>query len=170
MRADVISRPPAPRVAAAVFTDSISVHDAAADLKEAGFLHMSIAFSADCKQAQQIDSKARHVREEVLTGEKHSLPWKIRHSFEHDLHRRGAEQMAGAGQRTAGAGVPYTEVDLEEALLSLGVSKERIDLVNREVGLYGSLLLVEAGERSEEAQAILERNCGINRTDTATEH
>jgi hypothetical protein len=170
MQANVSNRPPAPSVAAAVFTDPIAVHDAAADLKEAGFLHMSIAFSADCKHAQQTDSKARHAREACLTGEKHSLPWRIRHSFEHDLHRRGTEQMAGASHRIADSGVPYTEVDLEEALLSLGVSRERIDLVNREVGLYGSLLLVEVGDRSEEAQSILERNCGINRTDTATEH
>jgi len=63
----------------------------------------------------------------------------------------------------------YSETDLREMLESMGVAADRIWLLNREVREKGVLLLVNVGDRSKEAESILERNSGQIRTDTATE-
>ena len=166
---DTLARPAAPAIAAALFLDPACLHDAVADLRDAGFDDISIAFSLEAKREPQKDPKAQHAREEALTGEKHTFPWRARHGIEEDAHRSGSEILAGQGKDGKTSGTPTKEVDLEETLRGLGVPQYRIDLISREIGIGGSLLLIDAGERSEEAQAILEQNCGINRTDTATE-
>ena len=63
----------------------------------------------------------------------------------------------------------YSEIDLREPLESMGVAEDRILLLNREIREKGVLLLVNAGDRSKEAESIMERNSGQIRTDTATE-
>jgi len=166
---DILARPAAPPVAAALFNDPACLHDAVADLREAGFEDIAIAFSLEATREPQKDLKAQHARQEAVHGEKHTLPWRVRHGIEEDIHRKGAEILAGQGKDGTISGSPYREVDLQETLQGMGVAQYRIDLISREIGIGGSLLLVQAGERSEEAQAILEQNCGINRTDTATE-
>lgn len=162
----ILTRPAAPPVAAALFADPVCLHDAVADLRSAGFTDLAIAFSIAAKPGQQIDAKARRSREIALHGEKHSLPWRVRHGLEEDSYGHGPEIMT---RNDAGQTPPCTVVDLQETLQGMGVPQYRIDLMSREIGASGSLLLVQAGARSEQAQAILEQNCGINRTDTATE-
>jgi hypothetical protein len=49
----------------------------------------------------------------------------------------------------------------------MGVAEDRILLLNREIREKGVLLLVHAGDRSKEAESIMERNSGQIRTDTA---
>lgn len=164
-----LARPAAPPIAVALFTDPACLHDAVADLRSAGFDNISIAFSLEAKREPQKDLKAQRARKEALTGEKHTFPWRARHGIEEDAHRSGSEILANQGKAGNPSGVPTQEVDLEETLRGMGVPQYRIDLISREIGIAGSLLLVEAGERSEKAQAILEQNCGINRTETATE-
>jgi len=61
----------------------------------------------------------------------------------------------------------YSEIDLRETLESMGVAEDRILLLNREIREKGVLLLVNAGDRSKEAESIMERNSGQIRTDTA---
>ena len=63
----------------------------------------------------------------------------------------------------------YSEIDLRETLQSMGVAEDRILLLNREIREKGVLLLINAGDRSKEAESIMERNSGQIRTDTATE-
>ena len=63
----------------------------------------------------------------------------------------------------------YSEIDLREPLESMGVAEDTILLLNREIREKGVLLLVNAGDRSKEAESIMERNSGQIRTDTATE-
>jgi hypothetical protein len=154
-------RPTAPDVVVAVFTDSASVRDAIADLNEAGFEgnQVQVAFSAEGKRAH-----------EAILGGQHSVRWRLEHGFEHDLHRRGADQMSGQRESTMKTTAPpYTEVDMQETLAAMGVAQDRIQLLDWETGANGSLLLVHTGHRAKEVQRILEHNCGVIRTDTATE-
>lgn len=162
-----LSRPDASPIAAAVFTDPIYLHDAVSDLRSAGFKDLSLAFSIEAKRGQQNDPRAQRAREKALFGETHSVPWRVRHGLEDDAHRHDPAVIARKNERQSS---PCTEVDLQVTLQAMGVPQYRIDLISREIGASGSLLLVQAGDRSEQAQAILEKNCGINRTETATEH
>ena len=99
----------------------------------------------------------------------HSVIWKLRDSFERDLHHQGASQIAGeTGHGNAREVSPYTEVDLRKALSEMGVAPDRISLLEREIG-EGVLVLVKCGGHSEKAEEILERNEGTIRTDTALE-
>jgi hypothetical protein len=95
----------------------------------------------------------------------------MRRSFEHDLHRSGTAQMTGQ-DRDLSSGQPlqnFTEINLRETLESMGVAEGRILLLNREIRAKGVLLLVDAGDRSMEAESIMQRNSGQIRTDTVTE-
>lgn len=173
------------RVAAAMFTEPTNLHDAVSDLREAGFGNLAIAFSTEATPTRGDGSKNRRTREKFLNGEKHSFAWRMRHAFESDLQRQGAELVTGSsreflskmeaeiivprGKSGMPSGAPDRKVDLEKVLRARRVPKFRIDLLRREIGPSGSLLLVETGRRSNEAQEILERNCGINRTQMATE-
>lgn len=162
-------RSSASRLAVAVFTDPSCLHDAVADLREAGIDEIAIAFSAENMQRRQTDPKAHRAYERFMHGDRHTMPWRIRHGIEHDLHRKGTEIMAGEGKDQVNPGTPNEEVNLAETLSGIGVSVDRIDLINREVGCEGALLLVNAGDFLDDVQSILEKDCGINRTETATE-
>jgi hypothetical protein len=165
-------RPTAPNLVVALFTDSQTMRDAIADLSAAGFgkSQISIAFSEAGKRTQAASSSSKDRLPKEQAGGEHSLSWKLKHSFEQDLHRSGADQMRRADGNDSGeVGLPYSEVDLTETLSALGVAEDRILLLDREIGANGALVLVNPGYRAKEAQAILEHNCGIIRTDTATE-
>jgi hypothetical protein len=101
---------------------------------------------------------------------KHSILWKFRHSFEHDLHKSGAglssnqDALVATAERT-----PYTEVDLDDTLRGIGVAPATIKLLDREIGANGMLILVDAGDRCDEIESILEQNRGMSRTVMATE-
>src|SRR5260370_28905530 len=99
-------------VVAALFFNEMSARDAIADLKIAGLRAGQIGVALSKR------GKLEHTESVPcdLHG-KHSILWKFRHSFEHDLHKSGAglsstqDEVATRGERT-----PYTTADLNETL------------------------------------------------------
>jgi hypothetical protein len=166
-------RPKTSNLVVALFADSQAAHGAIADLRDAGFSNgqISIAFSVEGKQAQLGKIEAYSPDQHVVSKERNSLAWKLRRSFEHDLHRSGTDQMARRNEDLSSdePRETYSEVDLRETLQSMGVAEDRIFLLNREIGEKGVLVLVNAADRSNKAESIMERNSGQIRTDTATE-
>lgn len=166
-------RPSTSELVVALFVDSQPANGALADLRDAGFSNgqISIAFSAEGHQAQ-LGKTAHNLGRPSFAEERPSLGWRLRRSFEHDLHRSGTAQMTGQDKDLSSGetGQTYSEIDLRDTLQSMGVAEDRILLLNREIGEKGVLLLINAGNRSKEAESIMERNSGQIRTDTATEH
>jgi hypothetical protein len=151
--------PKVSEVVVALFTDLKNAKDAICDLSRAGF---------DVSQINVAYALPSPGHPDISNAE-HTLVWKLRDSFERDLHHQGASQMAGeAGNLDASELSPYTEVDLRTALNEIGVAPERISLLEREIG-GGVLLLVKGGGHSGKAEEILEQNEGTIRTDTALE-
>jgi hypothetical protein len=150
---------------AALFFNEMSARDAIADLQIAGMRSGQIGVALS-KQG-----KLQHTNSVPcdLHG-KHSILWKFRHSIEHDLHQSGAglssthDAIATSGERT-----PYTEIDLDDTLRSIGVAQATINLLDHQIGANGMLILVDAGDRCDEIESILERNRGMSRTVMATE-
>jgi len=158
----------------ALFMNIQDARGAIADLADAGFgkSQIRVIFSDQVKIVIRENSEVKTVgKQTTLDGEK-SLVWKLRRSFKHDLHRSGTDQMTGQDQNqssSSGAAL-YSEVSLGAALSPLGVAEDTIGLLNREMGSDGLLILVDAGLCCSQTQSILERNAGIIRTDTTTEH
>jgi hypothetical protein len=150
---------------AALFFDEISARDAIADLKLAGLSARQIGVALS-KQGKLELTKSVPCD---LNG-KHSIWWKFRHSFEHDLHSQGADLSTAKAEADSNAeSMPYTEVDLTDTLQEIGVAPATINLLDREIGGNGMLIIVDAGDRCEEVESILERNRGMSRTVMATE-
>jgi hypothetical protein len=175
MRTDLAEkvRPKTSNLVIALFADSQAACGALADLRDAGFRNgqLRIAFSAEGKQAQSGKTERHYPGQHAVSEQRTSLAWKLRRGFEHDLHRSGTAQMTGQ-DKDLSSGEPlqnYSEIDLRETLQSMGVAEDRILLLNREISEKGVLLLVNAGDRSKQAESIMERNSGQIRTDTATE-
>jgi hypothetical protein len=150
---------------AALFFDEMSARDAIADLKLAGISarQIGVALSKQGKLEQTSGVPCD------LNG-KHSIWWKFRHSFEHDLHSQGADLSTAKAEAASSAEwKPYTEVDLSETLQQVGVAPATINLLDREIGANGMLIMVDAGDRCDEVESILERNRGMSRTVMATE-
>jgi hypothetical protein len=147
------------------------LRDAVADLAQAGF-HKSeilVAFPIEGQPYLTRHSAVKHIFQPGLGG-KHSLIWKLKQSFEHDLHRRGQDQLSGRHEDSSLSEAElYSEVPLRDALQEIGVALDRIILLNNEMGPDGALLLVQAGGRWRKVESILQRNSGMIRTDTATE-
>lgn len=157
----------------ALFKETQCVRDAVADLRQAGFGadEIYVAFSSE---HDQFDPQHSELWQTSQRGE-HSVRWRLRHSFERDLqHRTGTNDTAGQHGTGAKELEPAcTEVNLHDALRAIGVSEDRIRLVNQQVGAHGALVLVNASTHAHKAKliakTILEKNCGQIRTDTATE-
>lgn len=150
---------------AGLFFDETSARDAIADLKLAGLStgQIGVALSNQGK-LERTDSVPCD-----LHG-KHSIWWKLRHSIEHDLHSHGADLSSRQDKAvTMQEATPYTEVDLNDTLQAIGVAPATIGLLNREIGVDGMLILVDAGDRGDEIESLLERNRGMVRTVMATE-
>ena len=150
------------KLVAAVFKDETAARDAVADLKLAGFTAKDIGV---CTSGEGGPKNADPAGE-------HSLRWRMRHSFQADLKTRGPEVATSERRQELAAReeIPYTELDLEEAMQALGMPPETIQLVDREVGPDGLMVFVAAGhDRQQEVESILERNRGILRTSMATE-
>ena|ERR1700761_1957168 len=150
------------KLVAAVFLDETAARDAIADLKLAGFTASDIGVCSSC---------GGELKDADPAG-KHSLRWKLRHSFQSDLNTQGPAvptskfREAKANQEE----IPYTELDLAEAMQALNMPPETIQLVSQEVGPDGLLIFVAAGhDRQREVESILERDRGILRTSMATE-
>jgi hypothetical protein len=155
---------------AGLFFDEVSARDAIADLNIAGFRsgQVGVALSelGKLELMKSLDAKGMPCD---LQG-KHSIWWKLRHSFEHDLHSHGAGLSSTQDVAAAkGEATPYTEIDLNDTLRGLEVAPATIKLLDREIGASGMLILVDAGDRTDEAESILERNRGMSRTVMATE-
>ena len=150
----------------ALFTDRQYAQGAIADLRDAGFSNrqIRIAFSIENKQTEWPKSAANDQGQNAVSEERNSLAWRLKRSFEHDLHRKGADQMTGQDEDLSSSGPlqPYTQVDLRETLLSIRVVEQRILLLNREMGENGALVLVNAERRTQEVESILTRNSRSN--------
>lgn len=157
-------------VVAAIFRESEAVRDAITDLTEAGFRDISIAFPPH----------GTHDEIGKAGGDgAHSMRWKVRRLLEHDIHRRGADQMSAgkssaeiereAWEKDVANQSSYREVPLRESLLSIGVAETRIELLERQIGEHGALLMVHAGDHVHEVEKILENDTGKIRTQTAKE-
>jgi hypothetical protein len=174
MHTDVKQRvePAAPTVAAAVFLKCKCASDAIADLAHAGFgkRQIQVAFSTGTLGTSRPEET--HPDLGADSSKEHTLTWKLRQNFEHDLHRSGAQQITREPDCfSSSKNDPlYTAVSLHDTLREMGVAEDRISLLNWEIGTDGALVMVDAGERWKEATAILERNSGTIRSDTATEH
>ena len=150
---------------AGLFFDEMSARDAIADLQIAGLGAGQIGVALSKRGKLQLTKSVPC----DLHG-KHSMWWKFRHSIEHDLHSHGpglssTDDEAATSRETT----PYTEVDLDDTLREIGVAPATIDLLDREIGANGMLILVDAGVRCDEIESILERNRGTLRTVMATE-
>jgi hypothetical protein len=146
---------------AAVFFDQTSARDAIADLKLARFQpdQVAVAVPEYRKQDAPLDTKG-----------KHSMLWKLRHSFENDLQSQGADVSSEKSLSRAHAGnPPYTEIDLVESLSAMGVARDTIKLLEDRMGEDGLLILVHAPERLDEVESILVQNRGMLRTVMATQ-
>lgn len=159
----------------ALFTESHSAHGAIQDLIDAGFHRdqIAVALSEAGEKATRQNPNSGHWGEQPVPSSQFSLAWKLRHWFNQDLHRRGAEQLTAANkteESDASQAKQYTQVDLTEALTGLGVNKDRILLIDQILGRNGVLVLVEAADHVREVQRIFEKNSGQIRTDMATEY
>jgi hypothetical protein len=165
--------PAARNLVVGLFTDVKDARGAIVDLSDAGFgkNQIRVAFSDETKALPHKGSEVTAADHPAIAGGEKSLVWRLRQSFVHDLYRSGTYQIKGEDQNqsSGGTGAPCSEVDLSEALSPLKVAESTIRLLSHEIGRGGALVLVDAVFRCNEAQAILERNAGIIRTDTATE-
>ncbi len=150
---------------AGLFFDEMSARDAIADLKIAGLRAGQIGVALSQRGRPEVSKSVPC----DLHG-KHSIWWKLRHSIEHDLHSHGAGLSSTQDEAAAAEEMmPYTHVDLNDTLRGIGVAPATIDLLDREIGANGMLILVDAGDRCDEIESILERNRGMSRTVMATE-
>jgi hypothetical protein len=158
------------RLVAAVFFDEVTARDAIADLKIAHFHADQIAVALPEKRTlAQGTATGENRRPPDLDG-KHSIFWRLRHSAEHDLHSHGPGLTTREDLEAAGKEKPaFTEVDLADTLGALGVAEDTIRLLDDRMGPDGLLILVDAGEREDEAESILVGNRGMLRTAMVTE-
>lgn len=162
----------ASNIVAALFFDDVSARDAVADLKIAGFRarDIGVALSEEGKRARNRSSDAKHFSAGTIPEGEHSLFWKFRHSLEHDLHNQEPNLSSREDAAPAGAEKPaFRQVDLTDTLLAFGVADVTIRLLDREMGASGLLILVDAGDRADEAESIFEQDRGFLRTVMATE-
>jgi hypothetical protein len=150
---------------AGLFFDEMSARDAIADLRIAGLRSGQIGVALSQRGRLELSKSVPC----DLQG-KHSIWWKLRHSIEHDLHSHGAALSSTQDEvATSEEMMPYTPVDLNDTLRGIGVAPATINLLDREIGANGMLILVDAGDRCDEIESILERNRGMSRTVMATE-
>jgi hypothetical protein len=166
--------PTGSRVVVALFGQTKQVSDAVADLTNAGFAkyQIRVAFADEAQQnhAGNGNGKPSQSSSNGSGRKAHTLRWRLRRSFELDLHRSGREQLARkGGSSLLKAGDQYSKVNLHETLLNLCKIEDRIRLLKSEIGPSGALVVVDADDRWNEAESILARVAGKIRTDTATE-
>jgi hypothetical protein len=155
---------------AALFLKPVSACDAIADLKIAGFQtsDIGVALSKQAEREQQLTPNT--IRTPADLEGKHSIRWKVRHSFQNDLHSHGRGLSSRVDAAEANEEKPvYTEIDLTDTLRGLGVAEDTIKLLDEEMGRHGMFVLVHAGDRADEAESILDRNRGFVRTVMVTE-
>lgn len=158
------------RLVAAVFFDDVSARDAIADLKLAHFHADEVAVALPQKRKGTQTAAPEENRTPPNLEGKHSIPWRIRHSVQHDLQTHGPGLSTKEDREAAQQEKPaFTEVDLADTLAAIGVAEDTIKLLEDRMGPDGLLILVEAGDRVDDVESILVRNRGILRTVMATE-
>ncbi len=146
---------------AAVFFDQTSARDAIADLNLARFHAEDIAVAVP---------EYRKREAALNTVGEHSVLWKLRHSFQHDLQSHGADLSSQEHLAAANAeDCPYTEIDLVDSLTELGVARDTIKLLEDRMGADGLLIAVHAVDRIDEVESILVKNRGMLRTVMVTQ-
>ena len=160
-------QPTVSTLVAALFTETKSAHGALADLASAGIPgdRIAVTFSAAGQQTQRQQFDSTH----SSAADDCSLVWRLRHGFEQDLHQHGAKLASENPSTGSRVERPYCVVELHDTLRGIGVAEERIQLLDRNLGMHGVLILVEAEDQTREVQSILEKNCGQIRTDSVTE-
>ncbi len=144
-------------VALAYFSDYRGVSDSVRDLCVAGFDEFGINVSASSVAGV---STARS----KVVGE-HSKLWLWRKIRLHDRHRSGANQMRGLDPTPLEGMSPTCPVlDLTLSLNAMHVPPSMIALLQKGVENEGTFVLVDAADRVQEADAILDRNAGLLRT------
>ncbi|HTZ59848.1 MAG TPA: hypothetical protein VMB49_17185 [Acidobacteriaceae bacterium] len=157
---------------AALFLDEVYARDAIADLKLAGVSanRIGVALSNEAKQACALDPGAKHMPSD-MEG-RHSILWRVRHSIHHDVHpHEGLGLSSRHDAALANEEQPaFTEVDLTDTLRELGVAEATIQLLHRQVGAKGFLVMVDAGADENQIDSILLKNRGYPRTAMVTDH
>jgi hypothetical protein len=144
----------ADRLVSAFFLNDVNTRDALADLTLAHFDadHVAVAEPRNSTLGQSIS---------LETEGKHSLFWRLRHTLERDLHTRPG--AAHQPPEVDSVEPTFTPVDLVEKLTSLGVAATTIRLLEDRMGADGFMIMVDAGDRTKEAESILVRNRGMLR-------
>jgi hypothetical protein len=154
--------------AAGMFSNWECANDAIADLAQAGFPadQIVIAHSVEGEQMER-----EHPEKD--SNEKHTLVWKLRRSFQHDLHHHGPDVLATGNQDAEAEKNEhlYSEKHLKDVLLGMGISEELAWSMDRILGRNGVLVLVGTRDqaRLNKAERIIEKNAGRVRTDTMAE-
>jgi hypothetical protein len=146
---------------AAVFFDEKTARDAVADLQLAHFHsdHIAVAVPENRKSEPPLNGRGEH-----------TIRWKLRHSFQHDLQSHGAGLSTKEDEAAATAeDPPYTEIDLVENLTDLGVARDTIRLLEDRMGAHGLIVIVHAKDRIDEVESILVKNRGMLRTPMVTQ-
>ncbi len=156
------------RVVAAIFFDEVTARDAIVDLKLAGFPAGAIAV-APSPAGEPAEGGQGATLAKDLSGE-HTMHWRLRHTFKHDLHARrtdltSVDDVVEASREE----VPFTEIELKQTLLQSGVAPATIQLLQDRMGSNGMLIMVDAGDRVDEVESILVRDGGMLRNVMATE-
>ena len=158
------------RLVVAVFFDEVSARDAVTDLTLAHFHADQVAVALPEKHKVTQNAASEENRTPLDVEGRHSMFWRLRHSAEHDLHSHGPGLTTRKDLEAARKEKPaFTEVDLAGTLAAMGVATDTIHLLEDRMGTDGLLILVDAGDRSDEAESILVRNRGMLRTVMATE-
>ncbi len=153
---------------AAIFFDDVTARDAIVDLKLAGFSAGAIAVAPSTSGVPGEAAQGAMLPSD-LSGE-HTMHWRLRHSFEHDLHARGADlatvdDVVEASRQE----IPFTEVHLQQTLSQAGVAPATVQLLQDRMGPNGMLIMVDAGDRVNEVESILVRDGGMLRNVMVTE-
>jgi hypothetical protein len=161
------------RTVVALFGQTRQVSDAVADLTLAGFgkcqIRVGFAKEGHPNLGESKVKRKGSIRD--WRGE-HTLSWRLRRSFELDLHTSGKDQMARKDKDSLSSAKMedlYSKVNLHETLMALCTRDEKIRLLKSEIGPRGAIVFVDAADRWNEAESILARVAGKIRTDTAAE-
>ena len=154
-------------VALAYFTNARCLHDAATDLRKAGFSTNEINTTDPIPSfpPHPKSSKLQHLRSEAADPDLHSRLWEFKHSFMHDMHRRGEQQLSNENPTSPGTAPPCIHINLHDTLAAMGVAEDTIWLLEHEIEADRIFMLVDARDRVDEANRIMETDCGQVRTE-----
>lgn len=159
-----VSRRSIHNVALAYFTSPQRISDSIRDLCTADFAACHINISPLGAQTAVTDENGGSQPLHNAIGD-HSLTWRWNRARHHDHSRRGADQLSGTNPTPAeGSNPTCYSFDVSIVLTALRVPAQVIALLQRELGQNGQFVMVDASDRVQEADRILDRNAGSLRT------